>query len=96
MKTGITQRGFATGEFTDKNGMKCVLRESSLATESCIWLGISSPKLTVFEDENMGKYLVTDLPKNWKVDSLMHLTRENVRELLPLLQNFVETGELGG
>ena len=59
-----------------------------------IWLGIDKPKLTVFENENMGKYIETVLPKTWMVDSRMHLSREQVAELLPILQKFVDTGEL--
>ncbi len=59
-----------------------------------IWLGIDKPKLTVFEDENMGKYIETVIPKTWMVDSRMHLSRKQVAELLPILQKFVETGEL--
>jgi hypothetical protein len=89
-----TQRGFAIGEFTDRYNKKCKIQKSSLATEDCIWLGITEPRLTVFEDEKKGKYLETDIPKNWSVDSIMHLTREQVAELLPILQAFVETGEI--
>jgi len=50
--------------------------------------------LTVFENEDMGKYIETVLPKTWMVDSRMHLSREQVAELLPILQKFVDTGEL--
>lgn len=89
-----TQRGFSIGEFTDLYGAKCSIQKSSLATDDAIWLGLDKPKLTVFENENMGKYVTTDLPRNWMVDSRMHLNREQVKELLPLLKRFVETGEL--
>lgn len=87
-------RGFETATFKDQRGNECKIQKSSLATDECIWLGIMNPQLTVFEDENMGKYINTTLPKNWMVESEMHLTREQVKELLPLLQNFVETGDL--
>jgi hypothetical protein len=98
-----TQRGFSKGSFTDYNSINCSIQESSLATDDCIWLGIDVPRLTVFEDTNMGsakhslvesKYIETDLPKNWSVDSRMHLTRQQVSDLLPLLQRFVDTGSL--
>lgn len=88
-----TQRGFSKGKFKDQYGLVCSIQESSLATEDCIWLGIDEPKLTVF-DSNMGNYVVNDLPKNWRVDSRMHLTRKQVSDLLPLLQGFVDTGSL--
>ncbi len=89
-----TQRGFSKGSFSDYNSINCSIQESSLATEDCIWLGIDVPRLTVFEDAGMGKYIETDLPKNWSVDSRMHLTRQQVSDLLPLLQRFVDTGLL--
>ena len=94
MEVKTTGRGFGTIDFKDQYGKECYLRESSLTTDTCIWLGISNPRLTVFEDENLGKYLQTDLPKNWRVDSLMHLTQDQVKELLPFLQKFAETGFL--
>ena len=89
-----TERGFDISEFTDSYGEKCSLQKSSSAMEDMIWLGIDDPKLTVFEDENMGKYLVTKMPKHFSVSSRMHLTQEQVADLIPHLQHFVETGEL--
>lgn len=89
-----TQRGFSIHEFTDGYGESCSLQKSSSAMEDMIWLGVDKPQLTVFENESMGKYLVTDMPKNFSVSSRMHLTQEQVKELLPMLQNFAETGEL--
>lgn len=86
-------RGFATAEFTDRYGEICSIQKSSIATEDCIWLGIDAPQLTVFEDENKGKYIVTKMPPNFNVCARMHLTREMVADLLPLLQNFVDTGD---
>ena len=97
METTVTQRGFTLGKFKDRYGNTCSIQKSSLATEDCIWLGIDNPKLTIFEDHNKGKYLVTEMPSNFDVDSRMHLTQDQVRELLPLLpllQKFVETGDL--
>ena len=40
------------------------------------------------------RYIKTTVPKNWMINSRMHLTRDQVAELLPHLQKFVETGEL--
>ena len=40
------------------------------------------------------KYIITDMPANFDVDSRMHLTQDQVKALLPLLQKFAETGEL--
>jgi len=61
--------------------------------DDMIWLGIDNPSLTVFE-ENTGKYVTTPMPKTFQVSTRMHLTRDMVAELLPLLQKFVDTGEL--
>lgn len=88
------QRGFENGKFTDSYSNECSIQKSSAAMDDFIWLGIDKPKLTVFENENMGKYIETVLPKTWMVDSRMHLSREQVAELLPILQKFVDTGEL--
>ena len=88
------QRGFQNGKFVDSYNNQCSIQKSSSAMEDFIWLGIDNPKLTVFKDESMGQYLKTTLPKTWMVDSRMHLSREQVAELLPILQKFVETGEL--
>jgi hypothetical protein len=88
------QRGFNFAEFIDSYGQKCSIQKSSAATRDCIWLGIDKPKLTVFEDDSHGKYITTEMPKNFDVDSRMHLTIDEVKMLLPILQKFVETGEL--
>lgn len=89
-----TERGFSVGGFIDLYGERCSIQKSSLATDDAIWLGIDNPKLIVFENEQKGKYLVTDMPNNFSVSSRMHLNREQVAQLLPMLQKFVETGEL--
>ena len=94
MRNKSTGRGFKISEFEDSHGNKCTLQKSSSAIIDKIWLGISDPKLTIFEDENMGKYLNVKMPKNFQVNSRMHLTQDQVKELLPHLQKFVETGEL--
>lgn len=94
MELEHTQRGFAILKFKDRGNLDCSLQKSSIASEEHIWLGIDQPKLSVFEDEELGKYVITDLPKNWMVDSRMHLSQSQVKELLPFLQKFVETGEL--
>ena len=93
MKNSKTQRGFDISEFKDGYGLECSLQKSS-SFNDCIWLGIDNPKLCVFENESMGKYIETDMPKTFDVNSRMHLTREMVAELLPYLTRFAETGDL--
>lgn len=87
-------RGFKGGTFTDGYGVECTIKKSSAAFEDYIWLGVNKPKLTIFKDSSKGQYIETEVPENWMVDGLMHLSRKQVAKLLPLLQNFVETGEL--
>ena len=41
MKIEYTDRGFAIVRFTDLDGSLCSLQESSLASESAIWFGVS-------------------------------------------------------
>lgn len=94
MKIETTQRGFEIVRFTDRYDEKCSIQKSSLASEAAIWFGIDNPKLTVFENKQKGNYLVSEMPENFSVSSRMHLTIDQVKELLPILQNFVETGEL--
>lgn len=65
-------------EFTDAMGNTCSIQESS-ATEDHIWLGID---------------YVESLSYAWEVRARMHLNKEQVAALLPLLQRFVETGKL--
>lgn len=94
MEIEQTQRGFDITKFTDRYGAQCSLQKSSIATEDCIWLGIDNPKLTVFENKNKGRYIITEMPDNFDVNARMHLTREMVQEMLPYLQKFAESGEL--
>lgn len=89
-----TERGFALISFKDYFNVECSLQKSSLATHNAIWLGVNDTEFTIFEDKNMGKYIRTKLPPNFSVNTRMHLTQVQVKELLPLLQKFAETGEL--
>lgn len=72
-------RGFLKGKFKDRYGEDCSIQKSSLATEDCIWLGC--------DHETVDK-------QGRPCGARMHLTQEMVADLLPMLQHFVETGEL--
>lgn len=72
-------RGFLRGEFKDRYGDKCSIQKSSLATEDCIWLGCDHETV-----DQHGR----------PCGARMHLTQQMVADLIPLLQHFVETGEL--
>jgi hypothetical protein len=107
MKLEKTERGFKNGKFTDRYGAKCSIQESSLATEDAIWLGVddADPQIMSSDAIRMGLKKPTgtdtdwgwtkyELPKEVLITTRMHLTQENVKELLPLLQKFVKTGRL--
>lgn len=93
IKKTTTNRGFVLYMFKDRYNVECSLQESSLATEEAIWFGCdnANPRLFI---PNAGWQKI-ELPKeNVVCDTRMHLTREQVKELLPLLQKFVDDGNL--
>jgi len=102
MEMQSNQRGFTHASFTDRYDEKCSLQKSSLAFEDAIWLGIDDPKLTLFETEELGKYRqVTNREAGAALGGFklsascrMHLTQEQVQQLLPALTHFAETGDL--
>jgi hypothetical protein len=68
------------------------LQASSIATESCIWLGTddADPKVLI-----PGKgWTKVKVPKDTLFNTRMHLNQKQVQRLLPHLQKFAETGEL--
>lgn len=72
-------RGFLKGKFVDRYGADCSIQKSSLATEDCIWLGCDKESVD-YDGKPIG--------------ARMHLTQDMVAELIPILQHFVDTGEL--
>jgi len=89
MKT--TQRGFKITGFVDRYGVECNIQESSLATEDAIWIGCKDANPQILTPNNgWQKVYIPGLLCNTR----MHLTRDQVKDILPFLQNFVETGEL--
>lgn len=93
MEIKQTERGFDIIEFTDEYGEKCSLQKSSLATEDCIWFGLDEiqPRILI---PNVG-WVNYPIHPDVHISSRMHLTQEQVKELLPYLIRFSETGEIG-
>lgn len=92
MQVDQTFRGFDRIEFKDFYDTECSLQKSSLATEDAIWLGVNDAKPKVLIP---GKgWIDMSVPDDAFTSTRMHLTREQVRELLPHLINFVETGAI--
>lgn len=91
MKVKKDCRGFSRIEFTDHYGRSCSLSESSLATDEAIWFGRDEANLSVFTDKG---WVPVVLSPDTYVFSRMHLTRKQVKKLLPHLIKFVETGKV--
>jgi len=92
-----TERGFSYHTFTDHNGVECSLQKSSIATEDAIWLGATDIGLQRFEPGIGWSHVELKSDSHgvsYVACNRMHLTREQVAELLPLLRLFVETGEI--
>lgn len=103
MKTQRTHRGFALVKFTDLYGAQCSLQKSSLASDDAIWLGVDDADPQILASKAAAHGVTTTQQTGWVpypvpegvlLTTRMHLTREQVSELLPILQSFVDTGEL--
>ena len=103
MKTDYTQRGFAKIDFQDRYKQPCSIQKSSLATEDAIWFGVDDvdPQIMEFDAHRMGiptpatvGWIPFAIPEEVLLSTRMHLTQDQVKELLPILQHFAEHGEL--
>ena len=92
-----TARGFALLEMTDLYDKKFSIQKSSLATEDAIWFGINDPEPIILASKiidggtGWAKY---PIPDDVEMTTRMHLSREQVKCLLPILQRFADTGEV--
>jgi len=93
MELKATNRGFVLGKFLDGNGVACSIQESSAAEKPHLWLGCDDPNPMQFPGNGTGWHPFA-LPANVECTTRMHLTQEQAAELVPLLQFFVENGEL--
>jgi hypothetical protein len=98
-----TGRGFAVATFADRYGQACSIQKSSLATEDAIWFGLDDAEPVVLHGDaaKVGVHTTATegwvpypIPKEVLIATRMHLTRDQVRELLPILKRFVATGEV--
>lgn len=85
LKKETISRGFGLIRFLDRYGQVCSLQDSSLATEAAIWLGVT----------NTGDVIEGPVTResNEDINVGMHLTQSMVKQLLPYLQKFAETGD---
>lgn len=97
------ERGLMIGKFTDRYGMECSIQESSLATDTCLWLGLdaANPQIMAKDAAAHGVdpgdgtgWVPYPIPKEVQLATRMHLTREMARDLIPLLESFARSGLL--
>jgi len=98
IKMDKTNRGFATGKFIDRYNQECSIQKSSLATEKAIWLGVdnANPKILACKVNGgiPNGWVDYKIPEDVLLSTRMHLTQDMVKELIPVLQKFVKTGEI--
>jgi len=97
LKKGKTRRGFSLIEFKDFYGLECSIQKSSLATDDAIWIGIDNPNPQIMASktkEGGTGWVPYSIPEDVSLSTRMHLTVYQVKDLLPILTKFVETGEI--
>lgn len=77
-----TERGFQVREFEDRYNNRCTIQMSSLAQEECIWMGVSILSRSFYKNLEPHEQI------------RMHLNRKMVKKIIPILQKFVDTGEI--
>lgn len=101
----LTERGFRYLNFEDGHGEKCSIQKSSQAFVDAIWFGADELGIKHFvpyrtpdswEDVDVEKLLGVTKENGQSIigNNRVLLTRVMVENLLPILQEFVETGEL--
>lgn len=91
MKKTHTKRGFEIIEFMDDYGAECSLQESSSAEESKIWLGCDNANPKMLNPDGHG-WVPIEMPEDYIANTRMHLTRKQVKSLLPHLIRFAFLG----
>ena len=98
-----TNRGFEHQERQDRYCQPYSIQKSSLAFEDCIWFGLNeaNPKVMASQAHKFGVttkeitgWVDYPIPEEVLIHTRMHLTREQVADIIPILQHFVDTGEL--
>ena len=92
MVDGMAPNGTYRITFKDSKGVVCYLQDSSSAYPDAIWFGCLEPNPRM--PNGVCGYSPLTLPKDVAMDTSMHLTVEQVKMLIPVLQKFVDTGSL--
>ena len=98
-----TERGFEKITFNDRYNKQCYIQNSSLAEEAAIWLGIEDPeprimavdakKLGIPTNETRG-WIPFNIPEEVLVTTQMHISQKQAKDLIKVLQNFVDKGTI--
>lgn len=97
MKTETNSSGFNYAEFTDEAKSKCSIREVNILDEEnkgCLMLGVDNPKIVIYDKEMKNYVVMEKVPHEWLIGSQLLLNRKQIEQLIPMLQNFLETGKL--
>ena len=103
MEKTKTDRGFDVAIFTDMYDKECTIQKSSLATADAIWVGIANPeprikaidarRLGIDTNEEVG-WVDYYIPDEVLISTQMHLDQDQAKELIKVLEKFVETGNI--
>jgi hypothetical protein len=103
MKKQKTSRGFAYYKFIESNGNICSIQKSSAAEQDLIWLGCDKLDIQGFtpygQPESWASITEEQINEKFGTEHIngnnrMHLSRETVSKLIPILQKFVDTGNI--
>lgn len=103
MELKRTERGFNLIEFKDTYEKECWIQKSSIASYDAIWFGICKNEAKILaskakdygiETKETCGWVDYPIPKDVLLTTTMHLSREQVKELIPILQKFVDTGDI--
>ena len=93
MEKKKTSRGFIYWTFTDSKDVECSLQESS-DIEPSIWFGCDNADPQYFVPNGNPSWRPVEMPDEYVANTRMHLTQQQVIDLLPLLECFAHTGGL--
>lgn len=96
MKKIYTERGFSLYKFDDAYGAGCSLQKSSNIIPH-VWLGIddADPQIMAKDTPEGGVgWVKYPIPENVLLTTRMHLNKSQCKDLIKLLQEFVDTEEI--
>lgn len=97
MEKTITERGFGLIRFQDLYGETCNIQKSSLADEDAIWIGVenANPRFLAKEvRDDLTGWVKYPVPESVLMSTRMHINKEQAKEIMAILQKFVDTGDL--